>query len=404
MVLRRKQSSADFFKQAGATAGYYGFLPLGNVSARIEQARKEKLERLTPIPNSVPNRSSDLIGSEFSKTIRACGEQGFLSRKQPTLFFHTTFDFMKKTPERSPIKTFAFGLHAYGANQSVGEAVVLKTALSILEELGEDNMTVYVNSIGDRDSKARFAREITAALRKRANDLPPQVELLLREDPNEAYLYIVKKRLPIMEELPRPVEFLSSASRRHFREVLEQLEAAGINFELDQYLTGARDFYSETIFDIRLPDEAVTDDSEHDLIVRGGRYDELPKRMFKLPLPVVGIIFALRHQTGNLRTAPEIKVRAPKVFFIHLGTEAKLHSLDVIEILRKAHIPFHHSIADSGFSEQVSSAERLGIPFLIIMGQKEAVCRSVIVRNISTRAQETVSIMNLPHYFRASRG
>jgi histidyl-tRNA synthetase len=126
--------------------------------------------------------------------------------------------------------------------------------------------------------------------------------------------------------------------------------------------------------------------------------------MFKLPLPVVGIIFALRHQTGNLRTAPEIKVRAPKVFFIHLGTEAKLHSLDVIEILRKAHIPFHHSIADSGFSEQVSSAERLGIPFLIIMGQKEAVCRSVIVRNISTRAQETVSIMNLPHYFRASRG
>ncbi len=401
MVLGRKQMNADFVKRASGTATHYGFMPLDEVQQTLRGARNEKGSRLTMIPNSLPQRGADMIGSELSKTLRFCGEQGILSRKQPTLFFHTSFDLARKSNEPRSMKTFSFGLHAYGANQSVGEAVILKAALSILEEIGQNDLTVYVNSVGDRDSKARYLRELGVALKRRANDLPPQVEALLKEDALEAFLYLVKKRHPIVEELPRSVEFLSSASRRNFREVLEQLEASDIQFELDEYLIGSREYYSETIFDIRRQNESA--EEEHDLIVRGGRIDELPKRMFKLPLPAVGIVFSLQNPGKVLARSPTPRMRQPKVYFVHLGTEAKLHSLDVIETLRKAHIPFRHSIADSGFSEQVASAERLGVPYLVIMGQKEAVERSVIVRNIGTRAQETVSIERLPTYFKAVR-
>lgn len=401
MVLGRKQMNADFIKRASGTATHYGFVPLDEIQQAVRAMRSEKGSKLTVIPNSLPAKAVDMIGSELSKTLRFCGEQGILSRKQPTLFFHTSFDLARKSAGVKDMKTFSFGLHAYGANQSVGEAVILQAALSILEEIGMDDLTVYVNSVGDRDSKARFLRELGTSLKKRVSDLPPQAETLLKEDPLETLLYLVKKKHPIVEELPRSVEFLSSASRRNFREVLEQLEAAGIRFELDEYLIGSREYYSETIFDIRKPSELP--DVEHDLIVRGGRIDELPKRMFKMPLPAVGIVFSLLNPGAIKDGGTTPRMRQPKVYFVHLGTEAKLHSLDVIETLRRAHIPFRHSIADSGFSEQVASAERLGVPYLVIMGQKEAVERSVIVRNIDTRAQETVSIERLPTYFKTSR-
>jgi hypothetical protein len=224
MVLGRKQMNADFIKRAAGTATHYGFVPLDEIQQAVRAMRTEKGSKLTVIPNSLPAKAVDMIGSELSKTLRFCGEQGILSRKQPTLFFHTSFDLARKSAGAKDMKTFSFGLHAYGANQSVGEAVILQAALSILEEIGMDDLTVYVNSVGDRDSKARFLRELGASLKKRVTDLPPQAETLLKEDPLETLLYLVKKKHPIFEELPRSVEFLSSASRRNFHEIQERFK------------------------------------------------------------------------------------------------------------------------------------------------------------------------------------
>lgn len=410
MIQGRKQNGADFLKRAATTASHYGFLPFTEVSEKALHSRGGKKERLFPVPNSAPLRSTDLAGTEFTKTLRVCGEQGLLSRRNPFLFFHTTLDFVKKgASPKSDFKSFSFGLQAYGANQSsVGEAVVLKASLSILEEGGHSDMQVYVNSIGDKDSTARFGRELASNLRKRIADLPAPAEVALKTDPMEAFLYLIKKEHPIVEELPRPVEFLSAASRRHFREVLEQLEATGIPYELDDTLMGGREYYTETVFEIRqrVPEGAAPSEpaTSSNLRIRGGRYDELSKRMFKTAIPAVGIIFSMQNPGNTITSAvAPIRVKAPKVYFVHLGTEAKRHSISVIETLRKAHIPFHHSIAESGFSSQISEAERLSIPYLIIMGQKEAVESSVIVRNIGTRAQQTVRIDALPTYLKMSR-
>ena len=43
-------------------------------------------------------------------------------------------------------------------------------------------------------------------------------------------------------------------------------------------------------------------------------------------------------------------------------------------------------------------AERMGVPYTIIFGQKEALDNTVIVRNMETRSQETVTLANLPDF------
>ena len=90
----------------------------------------------------------------------------------------------------------------------------------------------------------------------------------------------------------------------------------------------------------------------------------------------------------------------PKVYFIQVGYEAKLKSLNVIEILRKAHVPMLQSLSKDSLSAQLAVAEKAGAPYTLIFGQKEAVEQSVIVRNMQTREQETVPLSELNTYIK----
>ena len=88
----------------------------------------------------------------------------------------------------------------------------------------------------------------------------------------------------------------------------------------------------------------------------------------------------------------------PKFFFIQFGSIAKLKSLSVIESLRQARIPVHHLLTSDKFVGQLTAAESLKTPFVIIMGQKEALENTVVVRQMSTRSQEIIPIPDLPVY------
>jgi len=49
---------------------------------------------------------------------------------------------------------------------------------------------------------------------------------------------------------------------------------------------------------------------------------------------------------------------------------------------------------------QLSNAENLRVPYLIIIGQKEALDDTATIRNTITRAQDTIKIVDLPHYLK----
>ncbi len=77
---------------------------------------------------------------------------------------------------------------------------------------------------------------------------------------------------------------------------------------------------------------------------------------------------------------------------MQLGFEAKLKSLGLIETLRQARIPVIQSLAKDKMAGQVGMAEKSQAPIVIIMGKKEAMENSVIIRETSTRSQDTVKL------------
>ena len=89
-----------------------------------------------------------------------------------------------------------------------------------------------------------------------------------------------------------------------------------------------------------------------------------------------------------------------KFYFIQLGFDAKLKSLKVIEMLRQAGIAVSQSLSKDKLTAQIMSAEKINIPYVLIMGQKEAIEESVVVRNMNTRSQETILIPSLAQYLK----
>ena len=88
------------------------------------------------------------------------------------------------------------------------------------------------------------------------------------------------------------------------------------------------------------------------------------------------------------------------MYFIQLGFDAKLKSLNVIEILRKAKIPIAQSLSKDSLGTQLAVAEKTGMKYALIFGQKEALEDSVIVRDMESRSQDTVKLDKLLEYLK----
>jgi histidyl-tRNA synthetase len=387
MQLPKHKGTGDFLKHASLVARASGF-------RRIDESPQPKNSddrRIQPVSFDAKSKKIDSLGGELACILKGCADKGMLPSKEPTLIYHAP-------PAAGKL---LFGLHVIGSKQSIAEALVLKTAFGIIEESGISGASLAINSIGDRDSSAKFVREATNYLRRHSDRLPVAAAEMLRDDPYGALDFIAKKQHPILEELPRPMEFLTSASRRHLREVLEYVERNEIPYEIDERLIGHRECYSQTVFEVR----TQSPDGARIVLAKGGRYDEFPRRLFKVASPGVGIVFALPHTGAEKRSTSSVptpkNTKPPKICFIYVGFEAKVKSLMVIDAFRRARVPFHQCLQYEKLSDQMRYAESLSVPYTVIMGQKEALESCVIVRNVATRAQESVPIGMLPRFFKA---
>jgi histidyl-tRNA synthetase len=291
-----------------------------------------------------------------------------------------------------------FGVEIIGSEKSIMDAMVIKTSLAIFEEVGIKNTIVKVNSIGDKESRKKYEKDLTTYYKKHKNKICKTCIERLSNSPLRLLDCKEESCQPFKNEAPKAMASLNPESKQHFKEVLKYLDEMGIDYEIDHTLMRGLDYYSHTIFEFINKLKDKEGNLKEMSIGGGGRYDYLAKAMgYKKDVPGVGMSLGVdRILLCEGAENVEAKIqKKPKVFFIQLGFEAKLKSLQIIEQLRKAKIPIAQSLSKDSLAIQLGMTERLEIPYALIYGQKEAMDKEVIVRNMATRSQETVKIENL---------
>ena len=379
---------------------YYGFMP--HKSPEIKKIDLDHAKSLLEgdfIEDEEDGKARlPLHVEEKVALLRMYTEDNMHTLPQPVMFYF-------KEPFKGSIKKGSHAFHRYcdleimGGTKSIAEALLIQTARAILKEEGYENICVEINSIGDRESINRFTRDLTNYYRKHINDMHADCRQLLKKDPFDLLSCTNEKCKKINEGAPRSMDFLSESSRIHFQEVLEYLEAIGVPYKINNHLIGNKKYCTETIFAITDLDHDKKSGDPKTLAV-GVRYDGLAKKIgFKKEIQGVGISVLIKNKKVELRKEIK-KFKKPFASFVQLGFESKLLSLSIIEELRHAKIPLYLSLARDRLGAQVSVVEKHHIPYALIMGKKEAVEKTVIVRNNDTHAQEIVGIDELAGYMK----
>ena len=283
------------------------------------------------------------------------------------------------------------------------DALVIKAGISILEEAGAENLSIEINSIGDKECRGAYIKELTSYYRKHINNLSSIDRERLKTNPLRILDSKEEKTKEINENAPDSLSFLCPSCKKHFKEVLEYLEEMGINYNLNKNLVRGLSYYTRTVFEIYTESKGEDGNMTTIQVASGGRYDYLAKALGgKKDVGAVGFSIGVDRVISSpwyKKLSPRI-MKKPKIYFIQLGSEAKLKSLNIVETLRKAHIPLAQSLSKDSLGAQLAIAEKLAIPYALIFGVKEALDDSVIVRNMETRSQETVKLKKLLEYLK----
>ncbi|MFA5841994.1 MAG: histidine--tRNA ligase [Candidatus Paceibacterota bacterium] len=416
------------FEKAQEIAIYYGFKPIeipilektdvftASVGIGTDIIDKEMYTLKTKGGDHLAMRPEGTAGA-----MRAYIEHGMQSWPQPVMLYYYGPFFRHENPQRGRFRQFyQFGLEVLGSDKSIADAIVIRTAATILNEAGFDNLTVEVNSIGDNACRPAYIRELTGYYKKHIDHICANCKDRLKENPLRLLDCKSPKCLELKENAPDSISYLCNECKTHFKEVLEHLEEMGLPYRINKNLVRGLSYYTKTVFEIM---EVVSEGSENNApkdaaegevvpipeeplpltIAAGGRYDYLAKSLgSKKDVPSVGVSIGIDRivmSPHHKKLSPRI-LKKPKVYFIQLGIEAKLKSLAIIEVLRKARVPIMQSLSKDSITVQLGTAERLSIPYVIIFGQKEALEGTVLVREMENRSQESVKIEDLAEYLK----
>jgi histidyl-tRNA synthetase len=398
-----------FFEKAQEVAVYYGFKPIDTPILEQESIITGGIGEGTDIVDkeiyTLKTKGGDHLALRPEHTaplMRAYIEHGMQNMPQPVMFYQYGPSFRHDKPQRGRYRQFwQFDCDALGSDKSIMDALVIKTCMSILEEAGATNLSIDINSIGDRECRNGYLKELTGYYRKNISNLPAIDRERLKTNPLRILDSKEEKTIEINAGAPDSVSFLCASCKKHFKEVLEYLEEMEIPYNLNKNLVRGLSYYTRTVFEFI--EQNGADDGVPLTLAGGGRYDYLARQIGnKKDIPGVGFSIGVDRIIASpwyKKLSPRI-LKKPKIYFIQLGSEAKLKSLNIIEILRKAHIPIAQSLSKDSLGSQLAIAEKLAIPYSIIFGVKEAIDNSVIVRDMSNRSQDTVKLGKLLEYLK----
>jgi len=324
--------------------------------------------------------------------VRAYIQHGMWNLPQPVKLWYWGPFFRYEHPQAGRLRQFhQFGLEILGEESSAGDAQIIFLLVLILRELKLRDIIVDVNSLGDSQCRPYYKKVLLNYLRSRQQGLCIDCRRRMRENPLRILDCKEEKCQRIKAEAPQMVDHLCEECKAHFKEVLEFLDELQLPYRLNPFLVRGLDYYTKTVFEIYEEGEELLRQAA---LAGGGRFDGLVKLLGGKPTPAVGGAAGIE-RIGAAMKEKGMKIGAgfaPKVFLAQLGPLAKRKSLGLLEEFRKANIPVAESLGKDSLKTQLGRANKLGVAWSLIMGHKEALEGTVILREMASGRQETVKL------------
>ncbi len=352
--------------------------------------------------------------------VRAYIEHGMVNQPQPVKLWTDGPLFRYDRPQAGRYRQFNQGnWEIIGSPQAALDAELIAMGYNMLSDLGLP-VIVLINSLGTPDTRKQYVAALKDYLKPHRKQLDETSQERFNKNPLRILDSKDERTQEILEGAPQIVDFLDDESREHFMSVLEYLDESQIPYRLESKLVRGLDYYSHTTFEFVLDPSAqkpaVDETAEavsEDVVVAdvpevlpavesqgaqialggGGRYNYLVEMLGGAPAtPAVGmamglerIILAIKEMKVAVTTEP-----TADVFLAQIGETARKRALKLFEELRQSEIAVMSNISKNRLSDQLSLASNASAKYTLILGQKEMIDNTIIVRDMHAGSQETI--------------
>lgn len=433
-------------------ASFYGFEPIA-LSAIDDSkivtplAKAGMLGEWSPVQARAANGMEFMLSpSGFVSALRAYRSHDMAGLAHPIkLFFQEKSFFFEgvRSPEilRSREEE---GLLIVGESGPVAEAQIIQVIWQTLNlfGLGPKRINIIVSVLGCSQCFGAFRSSFSAFLRSRITGLCKRCKAGAKTGPMRILTCEEEKCSIIAAHAPQILDFLCENCKKHVRGFLEFLDEMNLPYILEPKRIRNGSLYNTHLFEfaLSLPEkkeplrrnptetEKTRDEfpssqiekesgeqSDHEkiravslsqgrvTIGEGGRLSRMGELLTGRRLDAAGGVIMinkvcevlLSRHGGASQAAPQ-----PKVFLAQLGELARRRSLHIFEMLRMAGIPAMDSLGRDAIKSQLKIAEHVGAELALIVGQKEAIDGTAIVREVQSGIQETVPQEKLIEFLR----
>jgi len=296
--------------------------------------------------------------------------------------------FRRERPQKGRYRQFyQINAEVFGIESPLIDAQLIVMLVNLFSKLSVTGINVHINSLGCPCCRPNFKKNLSDFLVLKKELLCENCVRRSGSNPMRALDCKVPSCREAVTEAPSIIESLCPECSGHFETVRSMLEKQEIRFEVDKRLVRGLDYYTRTAFEIQTGELGA-----QSAVAGGGRYDGLVKALGGPSQPAIGfaigfdrLLEILPAEGGNHEIKPEIFVAA-------LGDECIKKAYLWATDLSMAGIPSEIDLSGRSLKSLMKRANRLNAAHVLIVGEDELEKGNVILRNMETKEQYSISI------------
>ncbi|WP_272687234.1 histidine--tRNA ligase [Providencia sp. PROV149] len=328
--------------------------------------------------------------------VRAGIEHGLLYNQEQRLWYLGPM-FRHERPQKGRYRQFhQLGAEVFGlAGPDIDAELIMMTA-RWWRALGiSEYVTLELNSIGSLEARANYREALVAFLEQHKEKLDEDCKRRMYTNPLRVLDSKNQEVQALLNDAPELFDYLDDESREHFDGLCKLLDAAGIQYRVNQRLVRGLDYYNRTVFEW-----VTTALGSQGTVCAGGRYDGLVGQLGGKPTPAVGFAMGMERMVllvKDLNPNFTADDSVTDVYLASFGDNSQQAALLLAEQVRDA-LPNIRVMTNHGggnFKKQLARADKQGARIALILGEDEIANQQVSVKHLLTGEQETVSQQQL---------
>ncbi len=322
--------------------------------------------------------------------VRSCIQNSLINRDEQRLWYMGPM-FRHERPQKGRYRQFhQCGVEVFGLNGPDVDAELIMMTARLWRELGIDkHVRLELNSIGSQEDRADYRTALVAFLEQHIDVLDEDCKRRMHTNP----LRVLDTKNPdiqaVLGDAPRLSEYLGEESKAHFAGLCELLDAAGIEYTVNERLVRGLDYYNRTVF------EWMTESlGSQGTVCGGGRYDGLVEQLGGKATPAVGFAMGLERLVLMMETLGNTDVRRNvDVYMVTAGEGTLTAGMKLVEKLREQ-VPGLRVMTHFGggnFKKQFKRADKVGAAVALVLGENEVAEKTVVLKDLAGGEQETIS-------------